>query len=109
MSPTAFGLSGVGGAASIHASSACRFSRGVGGVAPTYGAPVFACVGCARPTEFSAFRFSRGVGGVAPTYGNPAEVLRAASAAHQRHRIVRVQPLECRPRRLEAPDAFLRP
>src|SRR3546814_2165174 len=64
MSPTAFGLSGVGGAASIHASSACRFSRGVGGVAPTYGAPVFACVGCARPTEFSAFRFSRGVGGV---------------------------------------------
>src|SRR3546814_18019133 len=98
MSPTAFGLSGVGGAASIHASSACRFSRGVGGVAPTYGAPVFACVGCARPTEFSAFRFSRGVGGVAPTYGNPGDVLRAASAAHPRHRIVQIGRASCRER-----------
>src|SRR3546814_12200186 len=86
---TAFGLSGVGGAASIRACSACQFSRGVGGVAPTYGAPVIACVGCARPTEFSAFRFSRGVGGVAPTYGNPGEVLRAASTTHPLPRIVR--------------------
>src|SRR3546814_1532782 len=81
--------------------------RSVGGVAPTYGAPVFACVGCARPTEFSAFRFSRGVGGVAPTYGNPGEVLRAASAAHPRHRIVRVQAFEVRDGGVEALDAFV--
>src|SRR3546814_3743870 len=104
---TAFGLSGVGGAASIRASSACQFSRGVGGVAPTYGAPVIACVGCARPTEFSAFRFSRGVGGVAPTYGNPGEVLRAASTTHPRHRIVRVQAFEVRDGGVEALDAFV--